>query len=318
MNRRKALKNGLLGVGALAMSPSLKSFSTLLNNTTLGVQLFTIPKMVDTDLKGSLQLISELGYQEVEFFGPYPFSVQSAKDSWNQIKPMLGITNDAFYGNTIEETAGLLKDFNLKSPSMHTDMDTLRHGLEKMLDEVSKLDTKYLVLPAIQEEKSSLDNYKRFVEEFNSFGEKMAAYNIQFVYHNHGYEHMELDGKIPMNFLLENVNSEFVKFELDIFWMQAAGANPIDYLKKYPLSYKALHIKDATKEFRFKGDGQTPDQWMAGFPLMSDPGDGVYDIKGIIAQAKASGVEHFFLERDIAPEPEKTLKNSYKNLRELI
>ena len=44
-------------------------------------------------------------------------------------------------------------------------MDTLRNGLDKMLDEVSKLNTKYLVLPVIQEEKSSLDNFKRLVNE---------------------------------------------------------------------------------------------------------------------------------------------------------
>lgn len=148
---------------------------------------------------------------------------------------------------------------------------------------MSKLNTKYLVLPAIQEEKSTLDNYKRFADAFNGFGEKMAKYGIQFVYHNHGYEHMEMDGEIPMDYLLEQTNSDHVKFELDIFWMQAAGANPIDYLKKYPNSYKLLHVKDAAKEFRFSGDGQTREQWMAGFPLMSDPGDGVLDIAGIIA-----------------------------------
>ena len=47
---------------------------------------------------------------------------------------------------------------------------------------------------------------------------------------------------------------------------------------------------------------------------MSYPGDGVYDIKGIVEQGIKSGVEHFFLERDLTPEPEKTLKNSYEYL----
>ncbi|GMN06711.1 sugar phosphate isomerase/epimerase [Croceitalea sp. MTPC5] len=315
MKRRAVIKKGALAAGAMAVLPSFKGFEEIPKGRKLGVQLFTIPKMIDVDLKGTLSLIGELGYQEVEFFGPYPFSTLSAKQDWNQIKPMLGIRNDAFYGFTIEEVSQMLKDNGLTVPSMHTDFDTLRKRLDSMLDEVAKLDTKYLVLPAIQEEKNTLDHYKRFVDEFNLFGEKMAKYDMQFVYHNHGYEHMVLDGEVPMDFLLKNTNPDHVKFELDIFWMQAAGADPISYLKAYPNSYRLLHLKDASKEFRFSGDGQTPDQWMAGFPFMSDPGDGVYDIKGIIAQAEASGVEHYFLERDLAPNPEETLKNSYKNLK---
>ncbi|MDT0606482.1 hypothetical protein [Croceitalea rosinachiae] len=45
-------------------------------------------------------------------------------------------------------------------------------------------------------------------------------------------------------------------------------------IKKYLRNHKVSYTKDAAKEFRFEGDGQTPDQWMAGFPLKSDPGDG--------------------------------------------
>ncbi|SHG54700.1 sugar phosphate isomerase/epimerase family protein [Flagellimonas flava] len=323
MKRREALKNGMMGVGALTLFPSLQKLQKLMGSPynegqiPLGVQLFTIPKLVDQDFKGTLELISKLGYKEVEFFGPYPFSAQEAIDGWNEFKPMLGLENDAFYGHTIEETAQILKDLGLTVPSMHTDFISLRKELDRMLDEVSKLNTKYLVLPAIQEEKDTLDDYKRFAEEFNGFGEKMAKYGIQFVYHNHGYEHTERDGEIPMHYLLNNTHEDHVKFELDIFWMQAAGADPIQFLKEYPTRYKMLHLKDASQEFRFTGDGSSPDQWMAGFPLMTDPGDGVYDIKGIIDQAKTSGVEHYYLERDIAPNPKETLRNSYDNLLKL-
>ncbi|KPM33018.1 Xylose isomerase domain-containing protein TIM barrel [Croceitalea dokdonensis DOKDO 023] len=315
MNRRSYIKTIGLGTGAALLSHPLRASSFLESNITLGVQLFTIAKWVDDDLKSALALISELGYREVEFFGPYDFSTQFAKDRWNQIKPMLGIKNDAFYGYQIKEVKNMLADYGLIAPSMHTDLDTLRNGLDHMLDKVSELKTKYLVLPAIQGDKHSLDHYKRYAEEFNGFGEKMAGYDIQFVYHNHGYEHMVLDGQVPMDYLLENTENGKVAFELDIFWMQAAGADPVRYLEKYPEKYKLLHLKDAAKPFRFSGDGQTSDQWMAGFPLMSDPGDGVYDIKAIIQTAKKTGVEHYYLERDLAPDPKETLRNSYNNLK---
>jgi sugar phosphate isomerase/epimerase len=99
--------------------------------------------------------------------------------------------------------------------------------------------------------------------------------------------------------------------------MQAAGASPIEYLKKYPGRFKLMHVKDAAEKVRFLGDGSTPDQWMAVFSKMADPGTGVFDIKGIIETAIQSGTEHFFLERDLTPTPEQTLRNSYQYLSAL-
>lgn len=287
------------------------------SNQPLGVQLFTIPKMVDTDFVGTLSLLSEIGYKEVEFFGPYPFSAEETKAQWNQMKHMMGLSNDAFYGHSVSEVATLLKERNLTAPSMHTDLISLQKKLDEMLDLVAPLAPRYLVIPALMEGRSSLDDYKKLVEEFNRFGEKMAPYNMKFVYHNHGYEHIEMEGEIPMDYLLTHTDPKYVDFELDIFWMSAAGADPVTYLKKYPNRYKLLHLKDASEKFRFAGDGGTPDQWMAGFSKMIDPGDGVLAVDEIIKVAEEIGVTHYFLERDLAPQPEQTLKNSFSNLAKM-
>ncbi len=120
-----------------------------------------------------------------------------------------------------------------------------------------------------------------------------------------------------MHLLLKNTDKEYVRFELDIFWMKAAGADPVEFLNAYPGRFKLMHLKDAAEEVRFSGDGGTPDQWMPLFPKMADPGDGVFPIPTILAAARKSGVEHFFLERDLAPDPESTLRNSYKNLSQM-
>ena len=175
---------------------------------------------------------------------------------------------------------------------------------------------KYLALPALQDinDRRNLDDYKRLCDEFNRFGEQMAGYGMAFTYHNHGFEHAEMGGVKPMDYLLQNTDPKNVKFELDIFWMAAAGADPKDFLARYPGRFKLLHIKDASEPVRFKGDGGTPDQWMAVFSKMANPGTGVFDIPGILKAAKKSGVEHFFLERDLTPTPVETLKNSFVNL----
>ena len=47
---------------------------------------------------------------------------------------------------------------------------------------------------------------------------------------------------------------------------------------------------------------------------MADAGEGVLDLAGILEVASMTGVEHFYLERDLAPDPDQTLKASYQYL----
>ncbi len=324
MERRKAIKNAVLGLGGLSLLSSFTPLQKLLEKTRsgrkVGIQLFTIPFMVDNDFKGTMKLLSETGYKEIELFGPYPFSPGSTKAQWARMQEMLKLKQHAFYGLTAEETASVLKENGLSAPSVHSNITTMREGLKVFLDGMAPIAPKYAVVPALlnPEDRNSKDSYKKLADEFNSFGETMKPYGMKFVYHNHGYEHIPYEGDMGLDILIRHTDSELVQFELDIFWMKAAGQEPIDYLKKYPGRFKLMHVKDSSIEFRFKGDGSTPEQWMEGFPLMSDPGDGVFDIKGILEQGVASGVEHFFLERDLAPEPDKTIRNAYASLSGLL
>ncbi|PHI20392.1 xylose isomerase [Lewinellaceae bacterium SD302] len=317
MQRRTLLKNSaafLVGSGLLpACAVKRKDLGG--NKHPYGVQLFTIPKMVEADLPGTLALLGEIGYREVEFFGPYPFSAEATKKGWEAVKGMIGLSNNAFYGHTAEEVAAILNDYKLNVPSVHADLLSLRENAVGFARGIAPLKPTYIVVPAIDQPlRTKLDDYKRLADSFNKIGKQLSDFGMKFGYHNHGYEHLPMDGEVPLDYLIKNTNPEYVAFELDIFWMQAAGADPVTYLQKYPGRFKMLHLKDATRPFRFSGDGQTPDQWFAGFPLMADPGDGVYNIQAILAAAELSGVEHFYLERDVEPEPENTLRNSFGNL----
>lgn len=316
INRRTFVKNsGLAIAGSTFSLKKLLDMSDLKNKTALGVQLFSIPHLVDKDLKGTLKLISEIGYKEIEFFGPYSFSAETTINRWEGLKKQLGLNRNAFYGYSVPETAKLLKEYGLKATSIHADLTTMRTNMNQMLEAVAPLGTKYIALPALEgEERKTLDDYKKRVAEFNQLGEQMSEYGISFVYHNHGFEHAEMEGVVPMHYLLQHTDPKYVKFELDIFWMSAAGGEPIEFLKAYPNRFKLMHLKDAREPVRFKGDGGTPDQWMAVFPKMADPGEGIFDLESIIQQASISGVEIFFLERDLSPDPMTTLTNSFKVL----
>lgn len=317
MERRTLLKNSAAFLMGSSLLPACAVGRTDLagNQHPYGVQLFTIPKMVEADLPSTLALLGKIGYREVEFFGPYPFSAEATKEGWEAVKGMIGLENNAFYGYTAADVATILKDNNLSVPSVHADLLSLQEDAAGFARGISPLKPGYVVVPSIDQPlRTKLDDYKRLADTFNRIGQQLSDFGMKFGYHNHGYEHLVMDGETPLDYLIRNTNPDHVAFELDIFWMQAAGADPVTYLQKYPGRFKMLHLKDAARPFRFSGDGQTPDQWFAGFPLMADPGDGVYDISAILTAAELSGAQHFYLERDVAPEPETTLRNSFGNL----
>ncbi len=109
MKRRAFIQSGITAASALSISAvGLSGFKS--RKPTYGVQLFTIPGMVDKDLKGTLKLLAEIGYKEVEFFGPYPFSDPETIEGWKQLASMLKLNRNAFYGYSVQETAAMLKE----------------------------------------------------------------------------------------------------------------------------------------------------------------------------------------------------------------
>jgi sugar phosphate isomerase/epimerase len=315
-SRRQFLKTSVASLAGVAASGSL--FAELYKKkSSIGIQLFTIPAMVAADFKGTLTKLASIGYKEIEFFGPYEFSAKETIEGWNRFAGSLGITKNAFYGYQVSEVKKFLKDLGLSTPSVHLDLQTMRTNMNPAMEALSSLGTKYVVIPAINNPEDRSD-FNKLADEFNTFGEQMAQYGLTFVYHNHGYEHTLKEGKILMDTLLSQTDAKKVKFELDIFWMTAAGANPVDYLTKYPGRFKLLHLKDASEPIRFSGDGGSIDQWMPLFGKMADPGSGVLNVSEIIEAAKKSGTEHFYLERDLTPNPETTLNNSFAYLKSKV
>ncbi len=315
-SRRDFLKTSATALAAMATSQF--AFADLKSSARIGIQLFTIPAMVSGDFKGTLQKLSQIGYKEIEFFGPYAFSAKQTQEEWKAIGTRLGIKENAFYGYKVTEVKKVLSDLGLSAPSAHTDFTTLRQNSTEAMENFAMLGVNYVVIPLIRNAEDRKD-FKKLADELNTIGENTSKYGLTVVYHNHGYEHAaDANGTTLMDTLLTQTNPAKVKFELDIFWMYAAGADPVSYLKKYPGRFKMLHLKNAAEPVRFSGDGSTGDQWTALFPKMADPGAGVFDLEKIIKTAKKSGAEHFFVERDLARDPEKTLNDSYQYLSKLL
>lgn len=317
-NRRTFLRNTTaLGLGGL-MIPS--SFEFNLNNVNEpGIGLFSLPTVLEKDFRKGMEMLASMGYKKIEFYGPYSFSAEKQKQSWANISKMVGFSGSGFFGNDAKQTKKILTEYGLSSPSMHTDLDTLRDHMGPLAEAAQTIGATYVTLPAIpDDERKNLDDYKKISSDFNKIGEAAKKYGIRFAYHNHGYGFSEMEGQIPFQMLLKQTDPGLVYLQMDLFWTVAGGADPIKLFTENKGRYVMMHVKDMKSQARFSGDGGNEQQWMALFDQMTNVGEGVLDLKKILSVAKANGMEHFIIEQDIVKNPELALKICVDNFKKLI
>lgn len=317
MNRRNFIQ-----ASAALTTLSLLESNTLFANPAMlikvGIQLFSLPKTLENDFSGGIKMLSQMGYREIEMYGPFPFSAQTAIDGWARVTPALGFSGSGYFGHTAAEVRKIMDENKISVPSIHTDFETLNTRMSQLAEAAQTIGFKYVVLPSLPaENRQTLDDYKKTIDIFNKIGEQAVKSGLRFGYHNHGYGLHELDGKIPVQMIIENTDPKYVFLEMDLFWTIAGGVDPIAWLEKYPGRYKMMHVKNMKKKVQFSGDGGDSRQWIELFPQMTTADEGTLDLKSIIGAAKKSGVEHFFVEQDMVQNPEVALKKSIDYLKTL-
>ena len=314
MKRRAFLERAAAAGLALSIAP----YPSLSNSQSIGINLFSLPKVLESDFGKGLEMLSKMGYKEIEMYGPYSFSDERAKTRWKTLEPLVGFTGSGFFGHTSQEVHSMMEANGLKVPSLHTDLDTLTHHMGSLAEAANILGSTYVVLPAIPDkERKNLDAYNIMAERFNRIGEDAKANGIRFAYHNHGYGLTEMEGEIPLEIILNQTDKDTVFFEMDLFWTTAGRMDPIELLHKHSGRYKLMHIKDMKKIVRFSGNGGTADQWTALWGEMTTAGDGVLDLLNIIHVAQENGLMHSVVEQDIVAHPEIALKRSIDYLKSL-
>jgi sugar phosphate isomerase/epimerase len=317
INRRNFIKSSaLLSLASMAGAHNLFAMTPEIQR--LGIQLFSLPKMLDQDFEGTLEMLSAIGYKEIELFGPYTFSAEAAKKSWAGAATMLGFSGSGYFGKSQSEINALMKKHGFTVPAMHTDLDTLTTKMPELAAAANSLGAKYVVLPSIPDDKrKTAEDYKNVADRFNKIGEEAKKHGIRFAYHNHGYGFHEENGIKPIDIIFKETDPNLVFYEMDLFWTVAAGAEPVRLLEQHKDRYKLMHVKDMKEKRQFSGDGGDASQWFALFPLMTSAGEGVLDLPKIIATAKRNGVDHFFVEQDLVAEPKVALKESYQYLKSM-
>ena len=146
--------------------------------------------------------------------------------------------------------------------------------------------------------------WKRAADTFNRAGEHGQKAGIQFAYHNHHFEFVPVEGKKPLDLILETCDPELVKIELDLCWAAAAGQDPVAWFQKYPGRFPMVHVKGLKQASAGRGevDRRAADRGAAAgrHRRRARP-----DRLGAHLRARegAPGSQHYFVEHDQPTSP---------------
>jgi sugar phosphate isomerase/epimerase len=286
-------RRGFLGSVAAGAAAMRGSFSELLaaqgtrQLRALGLQLYTVRNEMTKDVERTLAEVAAAGYKEVEFAGYFDKSP-------NEIKAILSRTG-------------------LTAPSTHIPYATITSGWQKALDDSATIGHRWIVIPWLDDAtRQQPDVWKKVADNLNLAGAATKKAGLELAYHNHNFEFVPANGKMPFDYLLEQCQKDLVKIEMDLCWTVAAGQDPIAYFKKHPGRITMVHVKDLKKIPASADVGTGPV-----IPDITDVGAGLIDWKKILGAAYDAKVEHYFVEHDAPADPFASIRASSKYLAAL-
>ena len=251
-------RRSFLGTLAAAAAAHGRAHAAASVKPPLGLQLYSVRNQLAKDLAGTLKLVRDWGFEEVESFGDYGASI-----------------------------AGTLKDLGLRCSAIHVGYDRLTSDLDGVLKEADALGVKTIVnpyLPHKQRPSASRGEILSAASDFAKWSKACRAVGKRFAYHIHGQEFGKTDDGTLFDVLAQESGPE-VGFEADVFWVSAGGVDPVALMGRYPGRIWFTHLKDMAK-------GSQSAAERANVVI----GTGTIDIKGIVAAGAKAGVEIHYLE----------------------
>ncbi len=279
INRRNFVKSGI-GIGLA----SVAGFEGILGTvaaprkiTNYGVNLYTVRHLIKEDMPRTMAQIAEVGYTEVE-----------------------GLI---YVGPTVKEFKKALDQNGLNCVSRHMDPIQLEtETLKQFIEDAHTIGQKYLIMGWIPPEgRERLDQYKELIEKLNVASVMCKEAGIQFGYHHHDFEFVELEGVVPFDLILSQTDPELMKIEMDFYWMAFARQDPFDLFDRYPGRFPMCHLKDIDDN-----------DWFA------DVGKGNIDFERHLSRVEHAGFEHFFVEHDEPTDPLATLRYGLESVKKMV
>ena len=232
----------------------------------IGLQLYSLRDQFAKDVPGTMAKVKGWGIKEVELGGTYGLSMENFKK--------------------------LLSQNNITPISFGADFKALTTDLQSVANTAKMLGVTYVVCHWIPHSGTdfTLEDVKRAVEVFNAAGKVLKENGLTFCYHPHGFEFRPYETGTLFDYLMKNLDANYVNFEMDVFWIKHPGQDPVAMLKKYPNRFLLMHLKDRKPGTPGNQNGQ------ADVETNVVLGTGDLGIAEIMKTAKRTGVKYFFIE----------------------
>jgi sugar phosphate isomerase/epimerase len=247
----------------------------------IAAQLYTLRDQLKTpaDIAASLKKVRAIGYEAVQVSG-------------------MGPIDEA-------ELLKILQGEGLTLCATHEPGSVILNETGKVIERLRKLGCKYTAYPYPSGiDFSRQDQVDQLVKQLDAAGEKMARAGQVLTYHNHANEFHRFQGKPVLEYIYASTNPGFLQGEIDTYWVQAGGGDPVAWCNKLKGRLPLLHLKD----YGVGADGK---------PYFAELGNGNLNWPAIISSAEASGTEWFIVEQDVCPgDPFESLAMSFRYIKE--
>ena len=220
----------------------------------IALQLYTLREAAAKDYEGVVRKVADIGYAGVEPAG--------------------------FPGTTPQAAAKLFAELGLQVTSAHLPLpvgDRKQEGLEA----AQALGLKRWVAGLGRDQFGSRDQIKASCDKFNEASAFVKEHGMTFGIHNHWWEFLEVDGQLVNRTMREFLDAD-IFFQIDAYWVQTAGPDPVEIVRELGARAPLIHVKDGpcTREAD-----------------MQALGEGITDFKGLVA-AGGDNVDWWIVELD--------------------
>jgi sugar phosphate isomerase/epimerase len=243
---------------------------------------FTIRDFIKTpeDFRTSMKKLADIGYQAVQISGMAP-----------DVMPA-------------EEIVAVCAENGLTICATHEPSQTVLDEPEEVVERLKNLGTKYTAYPYPRDvDMRNPEDVATLIKKLDNAGKVLREAGQVLTYHNHALEFVKLDGRPVLQHIYDRTDPINLQAEIDTYWVQLGGGDPVEWCKMMNNRLPLLHLKDVG----LGTDNST---------TMVEIGNGNLNFKAIVAAAEASGCEWFIVEQDRCPgNPFDSLKQSFDYIK---
>lgn len=246
----------------------------------VAAQLYTIREFIKTppEIASSLRKIREIGFEAVQVSG-------------------MGSINES-------ELLKITEKEGLTICATHEPAQSILDTPHAVVERLKKLGCKYTAYPfPAGVDFTEGSEITALIQKLDAAGKVLREADLVLTYHNHAIELAKIGGKTILEHIYDTTDSRALQGEIDTYWIQAGGADPVQWCEKLAGRLPLLHLKDYAMSLENK-------------PRFAEIGQGNLDWKRIIPAAEKSGCEWFIVEQDTCPgDPFISLKMSFDYIK---